>query len=129
MTLLENISEISMNYYLVKIFDWNWVISPKFCRYRTFLRNDEHITHNVTQYILRNFQFDFHRPAQIHNRFGIQNDFKNLIIMFIIFIEQDTHLLNLEDYKYGGSNITAVRLLDKSRRSVAHMMNELSKDW
>ncbi|KAF2346082.1 Ionotropic glutamate receptor L-glutamate and glycine-binding domain, partial [Trinorchestia longiramus] len=37
----------------------------------------------------------------------------------------DTHLLDLEDFKYGGSNITAVRLLDNTKPAVAHIMREL----
>ena len=36
----------------------------------------------------------------------------------------DLHLVELEDFKYGGTNITAFRLVDPGRRGVQGRSNE-----
>ncbi|XP_071521274.1 glutamate receptor ionotropic, kainate 2-like isoform X2 [Panulirus ornatus] len=51
---------------------------------------------------------------------GIMSSFHNYIISSL-----DLHLVSLEDFKYGGSNITAVRLIDPDRDEVRH----LTEDW
>ena len=35
------------------------------------------------------------------------------------------HLLDLEDFKYGGSNITALRLIDPDNPKVKYIMKEI----
>ena len=37
---------------------------------------------------------------------------------YSIFIPQDLHMVELEDFKYGGTNITALRLVDPSNEKV-----------
>ena len=43
-----------------------------------------------------------------------------------MFCFQDLGLVDLEDYKYGGVNITAMRLIDPSRPQVLDVMSEWS---
>ncbi|KAK7085547.1 hypothetical protein SK128_021963, partial [Halocaridina rubra] len=51
---------------------------------------------------------------------GMMSSFHNFIISSL-----DLHLVNLDDFKYGGSNITAVRLIDPTRDEVKEVM----RDW
>ncbi|XP_069950782.1 glutamate receptor ionotropic, kainate 2-like isoform X2 [Cherax quadricarinatus] len=51
---------------------------------------------------------------------GMMSSFHNYIISSL-----DLHLVNLEDFKYGGSNVTALRLIDPEREEVRHLM----EDW
>ncbi|XP_069184022.1 glutamate receptor ionotropic, kainate 2 isoform X2 [Procambarus clarkii] len=51
---------------------------------------------------------------------GMMSSFQNYIISSL-----DLHLVNLEDFKYGGSNVTAVRLIDPEREEVKNVM----EDW
>ena len=37
---------------------------------------------------------------------------------------QDLHMVELEDFKYGGTNITAVRLVDPGREAVQSVVRE-----
>ena len=39
-------------------------------------------------------------------------------LLFHLFIPQDLHMVELEDFKYGGTNITALRLVDPSDEKV-----------
>ncbi|XP_068238713.1 glutamate receptor ionotropic, kainate 2-like isoform X2 [Palaemon carinicauda] len=60
---------------------------------------------------------DVLRQAQ---QIGMMSSFHNYIISSL-----DLHLVNLADFKYGGSNITAVRLIDPDREEVRDVM----LDW
>ncbi|XP_042233937.1 glutamate receptor ionotropic, kainate 2-like isoform X3 [Homarus americanus] len=51
---------------------------------------------------------------------GMMSSFHNYIISSL-----DLHLVNLEDFKYGGSNVTAVRLIDPDREEVKNVMKDL----
>ena len=53
----------------------------------------------------------------------VKNCLYSLYMYLIIF--QDLHLVDLEDFKYGGSNITAVRLIDPERPEVKKVMEDL----
>lgn len=45
--------------------------------------------------------------------------------MFEYFLKQDLHSVDLEEFKYGGTNITALRLLDPERAEVQRVV----RDW
>ena len=40
-------------------------------------------------------------------------------------LNQDLHMVNLDDFKYGGTNLTAFRLLDPDREEVKQVV----QDW
>ena len=43
-----------------------------------------------------------------------------------VILFQDLGLVDLEDYKYGGANITSMRLIDPARPEVLDVMSEWS---
>ncbi|CAL4122174.1 unnamed protein product, partial [Meganyctiphanes norvegica] len=53
---------------------------------------------------------------------GMMTSYHNYIITSL-----DLHLVDLEDFKYGGSNVTAVRLIDPDREAVRSLMNEFNR--
>lgn len=42
-----------------------------------------------------------------------------------MYVQQDLHSVDLEEFKYGGTNITALRLLDPERADVQRVV----RDW
>jgi glutamate receptor, ionotropic, invertebrate len=51
---------------------------------------------------------------------GIQNSVVKPLVFY-----QDLHSVDLEEFKYGGTNITALRLLDPERTDVQRVV----RDW
>ncbi|RXG61714.1 Glutamate receptor ionotropic, kainate 2 [Armadillidium vulgare] len=51
---------------------------------------------------------------------GMMTPYNNYIITSL-----DLHLVDLEDFKYGGSNITALRLIDPTNRNVKYIMENI----
>lgn len=44
---------------------------------------------------------------------------------YFFFAEQDLHSVDLDEFKYGGTNITAFRLLDPEKPEIQRVV----KDW